>query len=73
MGIAKANLWEERDQAAKEKYEKLNNDTLPKVAVDPQDRIGCKGKNKYWYGYKQHTTVDIQTGLIQQGSDHSCE
>lgn len=64
--ITKANLWKERDQAIKEKYEKLNNETLPKVAVDRQAKIGCKGKSKYWYGYKQHTTVDMQTGLINK-------
>ena len=32
--ITKANLWEERDKAIKLKYEKLNNETLAKVAVD---------------------------------------
>lgn len=32
--ISKANLWEERDKAIKEKYEKLNNQTLPKFAKD---------------------------------------
>lgn len=64
--IAKANLWKERDQAIKEKYEKLNNETLPKVAVDKQAKIGCKGKDKYWYGYKQHTSVDMQSGLIHK-------
>ncbi len=51
--ITKANLWEERDEAIRQKYEKLNNEILPKVAVDKQARIGCKGKNKYWYGYKK--------------------
>ena len=30
------------DFGIKEKYDKLNNETLPKVAVDPQARIGCK-------------------------------
>ena len=64
--ISKATLWEEKDKAIKEKYEKLNNTTLPKVAVDKQARIGCKGKNKYWYGYKQHTSVDMRTGLINK-------
>jgi IS5 family transposase len=34
-----------------EKYGKLNNDNLPKVAYDKQARIGCKGKDKFWYGY----------------------
>ena len=40
--ISKAQLWEERDKAIKAKYEKLNNEVLPKVAHDKQARIGCK-------------------------------
>lgn len=64
--ITKANLWEERDKAIQKKYDKLNNKTLPKVAHDKQARIGCKGRNKYWYGYKQHTCVDMQSGLINK-------
>ena len=64
--VAKANLWKERDKAIAEKYERLNNEVLPKVAIDRQARIGCKGKNKYWYGYKQHVSVDMQTGLINK-------
>lgn len=64
--ITKANLWEERDEAIRQKYEKLNNEVLPKVAVDKQARIGCKGKNKYWYGYKKHISVDMQSGLINK-------
>jgi IS5 family transposase len=64
--IAKANLWQERDKAIKEKYDKLNNEILPKVAVDKQARIGCKGKDKFWYGYKQHVCVDMQSGLINK-------
>ena len=34
--ISKANLWKDRDEAIKEKYDKLNNKTLPKVAFDKQ-------------------------------------
>lgn len=64
--IAKARIWEERDKALALKYEKLNNETLPKIAHDKQARIGAKGKNKYWYGYKQHTSVDMQSGLINK-------
>lgn len=64
--IAKANLWKERDEAIKQKYEQLNNDILPKVATDKQARIGCKGKNKFWFGYKKHTSVDRQSGLINK-------
>lgn len=64
--IAKASLWQERDQAIKEKYKKLNNEVLPKVAYDKDARIGCKGKEQYWYGYKRHVSVDMQSGLINK-------
>lgn len=64
--ISKANLWEERDKAIKLKYDKLNNEILPKVARDHQARIGCKGNDKYWYGYKKHASVDMQSGLINK-------
>lgn len=64
--ITKANLWKERDKAIAEKYEKLNNENVSKFSADNQAKIGCKGKDKYWYGYKQHTSVDMQTGLINK-------
>lgn len=64
--IAKATLWKERDEANKAKHEKLNNEVLPKVAVDKQARIGCKGKEKFWYGYKKHVSVDMQSSLINK-------
>jgi IS5 family transposase len=67
--ISKASLWKERDQIIKDKQEKcnkLNNEVLPKVAVDKQARIGCKGKSKFWYGYKKHVSVDMQSGLINK-------
>ena len=64
--IAKAALWTERDKAIKMKHSKLNNAVLPKVAHDKQARIGCKGKKKYWYGYKKHACVDMQSGLINK-------
>jgi len=64
--ISKAALWEERDEIKRKKYEKLNNETLPIVAVDKQARIGCKGKNKFWYGYKKHVSVDMGSGLINK-------
>ena len=64
--IAKGNLWKERDQVIKEKMDKLNNATLSKVARDKEARIGCKGKDKFWYGFKKHQSVDMQTGLINK-------
>jgi len=62
--ISKANLWKERDKAIEERYEKLNNEVLPKVAYDKDAKIGCKGEGKFWYGYKKHVSVDMQSGLI---------
>lgn len=64
--ISKASLWQERDRAIKEKYDKLNNEILPKVAYDKDARIGCKGEDKYWYGFKRHISVDMQSGLINK-------
>jgi IS5 family transposase len=64
--ISKAALWKERDEAIKKKYDKLNNEVLPKVARDKQARIGCKGKDKFWYGFKKHVSVDMQSGLINK-------
>jgi len=64
--ISKAELWEERDKAIKKKYDKLNNEILPQVAHDKQARIGCKGGTNYWYGYKKHVSVDMQSGLINK-------
>ena len=34
--ISKATLWKERDEAIKKKYEKLNNEILPKFTKDKQ-------------------------------------
>ena len=64
FGGNKKQEVKELDKAIKVKYEKLNNEVLPKVAHDKQARIGCKGKDKYWYGYKKHASVDMQSGLI---------
>jgi IS5 family transposase len=64
--IAKATLWEERDKARQQKLEQLNNEVLPKVAADKQARIGCKGQKKYGDGYKEHGSVDMQSGLINK-------
>jgi len=52
-----------RDQL---KAQGLMNEVLPEVATDKQARIGCKGKNKFWFGYKKHTSVDMQSGLINK-------
>ncbi len=62
--IAKANLWKERDNALQTKYKKLNNEVLPTVAGDRQARIGCKGNNKFWYGYKKHINLSFGFKLL---------
>lgn len=64
--ISKASLWQERDKAIKEKQEKFNNKILPKVAKDKDANFGCKGGNKFWYGYKKHISVDMQSGMINK-------
>jgi IS5 family transposase len=64
--IAKASLWAERDRVIQERYDKLNNEILPKVAKDKEARIGCKGKDKFWYGFKRHVSVDMQSGMINK-------
>lgn len=64
--ISKAKLWKERDEAIKKKYDKLNNEILPKVARDKEAKIGCKGKDKFWYGFKKHVSVDMQSGMINK-------
>ena len=76
--ISKIHLWSERDRAiaeglekfnnsviAKNKSKNINNSTRIKIA-DEQARFGCKGKNKHWYGYKRHVSVDMQSGLINK-------
>jgi len=64
--ISKMSLWEERDKAIEKGLEKFNNATAKKIGKDPQARIGCgcKGKNKYWYGYKRNVAVCMKQGFI---------
>lgn len=64
--ISKLSTWDDRDQAIKKGLEKFNNKTAAKVAVDKQARFGAKAKNKFWYGYKEHVSVDMQSGLINK-------
>jgi hypothetical protein len=44
-----------------------------KFAVDKDARFGCKGKNKYWFGYKRHVSVDMTHGLINKVDVTSAE
>jgi len=64
--ITKTALWEERDRAIKNGEEKLNNANVKHYASDKDARWGAKGKNKIWFGYKRHHTVDMRHGLIEK-------
>lgn len=64
--ISKISLWNERDKAIEAGLEKFNNATAPKVATDPQARIGCKGNENYWYGYKRNVAVCMKFGFISK-------
>ena len=64
--ISKLSTWSGRDKAIAKGLEKFDNVTASKVGADQQARFGCKGKDKYWYGYKEHASVDMQSGLINK-------
>lgn len=64
--VSKLNLWEERDKAISAGYEKLNNEVLPEVSADPEAKIGAKSDKKFWYGFKKHVAVDMQSGMISR-------
>jgi len=64
--VSKLTTWDDRDKAIKLGLEKFNNQTVSQVAADKQARFGAKGKNKFWYGYKEHASVDMQSGLINK-------
>jgi hypothetical protein len=44
----------------------MNNSNISKVAADSEARFGCKGKDKFWFGYKEHASVDAQSGMINK-------
>lgn len=76
--ISKVNIWEDRDKLIKKGLEGFNNKVLDEVnkntnntksiKADTQARMGCKGKKKYWFGYKRHASVDMQSGLINKAA-----
>jgi IS5 family transposase len=63
--ITKNTTWAERDKAIKEGEEALNNSNIKKYSADPQARFGCKGKSKFWFGYKGHIGADMGSWLIE--------
>jgi len=63
---SKMSTWEERDRAIKAGLDQFNNAVAEKIARDKEARFGCKGKEKFWYGYKRHASVDMTNGLIHK-------
>ena len=64
--ITKQTTWEERDKAIKEGEEKLNNRNIKNYSADKDARFGCKGKSKFWFGYKGHVSVDMSSNMIER-------
>lgn len=64
--ITKQTTWEERDRALEQGEEALNNTNIKKYSADPQARFGCKGKSKFWFGYKGHVSVDMGSNMIER-------
>lgn len=62
--VSKIALWEERDSAIEKGIEKFNNEVVNRFATDGQARFSCKGKNKFWFGYKRHVAVCMKKGFI---------
>jgi IS5 family transposase len=64
--ISKLQMWEERDKAISDGYEKFNNEVIERYAKDKDVRIGAKSKTKFWFGYKKFVSVDMQSGMINK-------
>jgi IS5 family transposase len=62
----KETTWVERDKAIEDGAESLNNNNIENYSADKDARFGCKGKDKFWYGYKKHLNADMGSGLIQK-------
>ena len=42
----------------------MNNANIGDYSADKDARFGCKGKDKFWFGYKRHVAVDMKHGII---------
>jgi IS5 family transposase len=63
--------WRKRDEEIeKEQRERKGSSNsakeIAKFSGDKEARWGCKGKKKYWFGYKRHVSVDVDSGLIER-------
>jgi transposase, IS5 family len=66
--ICKVGLWDEPEEAIKDREETLNNKNIDQYAPDKDASYCHKGKTKYWYGHKRHVGVCMKNGLDQQSS-----
>lgn len=64
--ITKTELWKERDKAIKDGEDTLNNANVKNYSADKEAKWGKKSKNKVWFGYKRHNTIDMRYGLIEK-------
>lgn len=55
-----------RDIKEKRRKNSNNLNKLKTIFFDSEARYGCKGKNKFWFGYKRNASVDMQSGLINK-------
>jgi IS5 family transposase len=62
----KETTWQERDRALEQGEKSLNNQNVGNYSADKDARFGCKGKSKFWYGYKRHVSADMGSGLISK-------
>ena len=72
--ISKLQMWDERDKAISDGYEKFNNEVIGSYAKDPEVRIGAKSNTKFWFGFKKLLTQDMGSGMIiaNDFQNHDC-
>lgn len=63
---SKETTWEQRDKAVSDGAKSLNNSNVTKYSADKDARFGCKGKGKFWYGFKKHVSVDMKSRMIKK-------
>ena len=61
--------WAERDAAIQAGEQQLNNQTVKQHSADKQARFGCKGKQKFWFGYGA-MLASIGSGLMKKPQLH---
>jgi IS5 family transposase len=70
---SRVNVWEARDKALADRdnndlddqgNRRLSNKNIGRYSSDRDARYGCKGKDKFWIGYKRHVCVDMKQGVV---------